>query len=206
MTRHTLQRDTTLKQISDIKIDSPFQVLIATILSQRNRDERTEVVSKKLFRTYKTTRELAEANESDIRRIIRPVNFYITKARRIKQVAKIIHDEYGGNVPDSLQELMKLPGVGRKTANCVLVYGHRKPAIPVDTHVHRISNRLGYVKTKTPEQTEMALREKLPKEYWVEFNDLLVTYGQNLCAPISPFCSQCLIRPFCKRVRVTSSR
>ena len=198
MTTNARERDTTLKQISDAELDNPFNVLIATILSQRNRDERTEVTSKQLFQTYKTAHELAEASESDISRIIRPVNFYITKARRIKEVAKIICKEYGGQVPNSLEKLMELPGVGRKTANCVLVYGHGKPAIPVDTHVHRICNRLGLVDTRKPEETETALIRIVPKRHWLDLNEYFVRFGQTICKPIGPRCDVCLLAPECK--------
>ena len=134
----------------------------------------------------------------DVERIIKSIGFYHVKARRIIDVAGIIHSEYGGKVPKDLASLIKLPGVGRKTANCVLVYAYEKPAIPVDIHVHRISNRLGLVSTKTPEETEFALMKKIPKKFWLEINDTFVMYGQNICKPISPMCEVCRIRRGCK--------
>jgi endonuclease-3 len=144
--------------------------------------------------------------EEDIVRLIFPVGFYKTKARTLRQICRDLIDQYEGKVPSDLEELLKLKGVGRKTANLVLTLGFHKAGICVDTHVHRVSNRLGYVKTKTPEQTEMALREKLPGEYWIEYNDLLVTWGQNICRPISPFCSRCAVLPYCRQVGVVRNR
>ena len=141
-----------------------------------------------------------------IQRVIYPVSFYRVKAKTIHAISDELLTRFGGEVPSSLDDLLELPGVGRKTANIVVTLGFRKAGIAVDTHVHRISNRLGYVRTKTPDDTEMALRRKLPRRYWVIFNDLLVTYGQNLCKPISPFCSRCKIARYCKRVGVTISR
>ena len=153
---------------------------------------------KKLFAVYKNAKELSGARVRDVERIIKSIGFYHVKARRIIDVAGIIHSEYGGKVPKDLASLIKLPGVGRKTANCVLVYAYEKPAIPVDIHVHRISNRLGLVSTKTPEETEFALMKKIPKKFWLEINDTFVMYGQNICKPISPMCEVCRIRRGCK--------
>ena len=144
--------------------------------------------------------------ESEIRRLIYPVGFYPTKAKRLIQISRILLEEYAGEVPADLEEMLKLPGVGRKTANLVLVEGFKIDAICVDTHVHRISNRIGYVHTHTPEKTEFALREKLPRKHWVHYNELLVAFGQVLCRPISPFCSRCPVSEMCPRIGVKRSR
>jgi endonuclease III len=184
----------------------PFDVLISTILSLRTKDEVTREASHRLLQRADTPAALLELSEDEIARLIFPVGFYKTKAKRIREICRDLLGKYGGRVPDDLEELLTLNGVGRKTANLVVTLAYGKPGICVDTHVHRISNRLGYVRTKTPEQTEMALREKLPREYWIEYNDLLVTWGQNVCRPISPFCSRCAIHPYCRRVGVTNHR
>ena len=184
----------------------PFRVLISTMLSLRTKDAVTEVASKKLFALADTPRAMLKLTPRQIEQAIYPVGFYHTKASSILQVCRQLIEEYASRVPDEIDELVKLPGVGRKTANLVLTLGYNKLGICVDTHVHRITNRWGYVKTKTPEQTEMALREKLPQRYWIEINDLLVTYGQNLCHPTSPHCSKCPIQKYCKRVGVTRNR
>jgi endonuclease-3 len=184
----------------------PFHVLISTILSLRTKDQVTREASKKLFAKADSPKALLSLTEDEIARLTFPVGFYRTKARTILQVCRDLLEKYEGRVPDELDELLKLRGVGRKTANLVITLGFGKPGVCVDTHVHRVSNRLGYVKTKTPEQTEFELRKKLPKEYWIEFNDLLVTWGQNICKPISPFCSICKIRAYCKQVGVTRHR
>ncbi len=198
-------RMTALRELHDVEKGDPFAILIGTILSARTKDENTAKVVKKLFARYKTAKKLASANTKDIEKIIRSIGFYHVKAKRIIEVAKIIQSQYGGKVPDNLDELVKMPGVGRKTANCVLVYAFEKPAIPVDIHVHRISNRLGLVNTKTPEETEFALIEKIPKKYWLEINDTFVMYGQNICKPISPMCNVCKIRKLCKYYKRLSS-
>ena len=184
----------------------PFRVLISTMLSLRTKDAVTEVASKKLFALAHTPATMMKLTPRQIEKAIYPVGFYHTKARNIIQVCRDLVDKYNSNTPDEIDELVKLPGVGRKTANLVLTLGYRKLGICVDTHVHRITNRWGYVNTKTPEQTEMALREKLPTEYWIEINDELVAFGQNLCHPTSPKCSICPIYEFCERVGVTHSR
>ena len=191
-------RMTALRELHEAETGGPLSILIGTILSARTRDENTSAVVKKLFTKYKTAHSLARAEVSDVEKIIKSTGFYRVKARRIIKVASLIDSKYSGRVPDSLDELLKLPGVGRKTANCVLVYAFEKPAIPVDTHVHRISNRLGLVETKTPEETEFALMEKIPKKYWLKINDTFVMYGQNICKPISPMCSVCQIKKVCK--------
>lgn len=184
----------------------PFDVLITTILSLRTKDEVTREASRKLLNNRRTPEKLLELDESEIAEMIYPVGFYKTKAKTIRDVCRRLIDEYDSKVPDDLDELLKLKGVGRKTANLVITLGYGQLGVCVDTHVHRISNRLGYVKTKTPDETEMALRKKLPKEHWIEFNDLLVMWGQNICKPISPLCSQCRIRLHCMQVGVTRHR
>ena len=190
-------RMTALRELHDAEDRGPFSILIGTILSARTRDENTAKVVRALFAKYGTPQELAAADIPDVERLIRPIGFYRVKARRIIQVAKIIAEAYGGVVPDDMESLTSLPGVGRKTANCVLVYAFEKPAIPVDIHVHRISNRLGLVNTKTPEETEAALVSRVPKEYWLRINDTFVMYGQNVCKPVSPMCGVCRIRAMC---------
>jgi len=169
----------------------PFKVLISCILSLRTKDDVTHQASEKLFKRAKNVQEMARLSNLEIQKIIYPVGFYKNKAKNIKKVCNILLEKYKGKVPSSLDELLLLPGVGRKTANLVLTLGFGKPGICVDTHVHRITNRWGYVKTKTPEQTEFALREKLPANYWISFNSLLVSFGQKVCVPVSPFCSRC---------------
>ena len=176
---------------------NPFKVLIATLLSQRTKDVNTEKAVKSLFSRFKSIKDFLKADVKEIERLIRRVGFFKVKAKRIKELARIIHEKYHDKVPKDFDELIKLPGVGRKTANCVLVYGYRIPAIPVDTHVHRISNRLGLVKTKTPEQTEKALMGVVPKKYWIELNELMVKFGQKKCFPRNPRCSECLLRKIC---------
>jgi endonuclease-3 len=185
---------------------SPYRVLISTILSLRTKDETTLVASKKLFEKADTPQRMLLLNKEDIEKLIYPVGFYHRKAEQILKISKILIEKYEGKVPDELDELLKLPGVGRKTANLVLNEGFGKLGICVDTHVHRISNRLGIVKTKNPTETEFALREILPKKYWIIFNTLLVTLGQNICTPISPKCSICPINKYCKRIGVEKHR
>lgn len=191
-------RMTALRELHEAETGGPFSILIGTILSARTKDENTTKVVKALFLKYKNAKELAHARLKEVEKIIKPVGFYHVKAKRIIEVAKIIDSKYQGRVPDNLEKLVELPGVGRKTANCVLVYAFEKPAIPVDIHVHRISNRLGLVETKTPEETEFELMKKIPKKFWIEINDTFVMYGQNICKPISPMCSECRIRKDCK--------
>jgi len=159
-----------------------------------------------LFAIASTPEAMLGTPAKVIEKAIYPVSFYRMKTKSILGICEQLLTRFGGEVPSKLEELLELPGVGRKTANIVVTLGFQKPGIAVDTHVHRISNRLGYVRTKTPDDTEMALRRKLPPRYWVTFNDLLVTYGQNLCKPISPFCSRCKIAGYCKRIGVTLSR
>ena len=190
-------RMTALKELHEAETEGPFSILIGTILSARTRDENTTKVMKNLLSHYKSPKALSSAKVKEVEKIIKPIGFYHVKAKRIIKVASIINSQYGGNVPDDFEKLIELPGVGRKTANCVLVYAFDKPAIPVDTHVHRISNRLGLVRTKAPEDTEKELMKKIPKKYWLEINDTFVMYGQNICKPISPMCNVCKIKRKC---------
>ena len=189
-----------------VKTNDPFRILIATILSARTNDKTTSVVCVKLFKKVRKFEDLENLSVKQIEKIIYPVGFYRNKAKQLKELPKIIKKEFGGEIPSKIEDLIKLPGVGRKTANLVRLSAFEKDAICVDTHVHRIMNRFGYVKTINPLETEMALRKKLPLKYWKRINYLLVSYGQNTCAPISPFCSKCKIIEFCNRNNVIKSR
>lgn len=186
--------------------DDPFIVLISTILSLRTKDKTTYEASERLFRLANTPRKLLALPVKTVEKAIYPVSFFRVKAKTLHRVCKDLIERFGGRVPDTLEDLLSLHGVGRKTANLVLTLGHNKPGICVDIHVHRISNRLGYVRTKDPEETEFALRAKLPKKYWMIYNDLLVPYGQNLCAPVSPWCSRCKLARYCAKRGVLRSR
>ena len=197
-------RYTALERLHKVQTARPFRILIATILSARTKDENTTKAADKLFKLYGTPQKLAKAKVKDVEKVIKSVGFYHVKSKRIIEVANLILSKYNGKVPADIDKLVDLPGVGRKTANCVLVYAFEKPAIPVDTHVHRISNRLGLVDTKTPEETEMALREKIPKKYWLDINNTFVMYGQNICKPISPMCHVCKIRKTCNYFKTKS--
>ena len=181
-------------------------MLIACILSLRTQDTTTGPAAARLFALADTPAAMLKLTVRQIERAIYPVGFYRTKARGILRICADLLERFGGAVPSTIDALLTLAGVGRKTANLVVTLGFNKPGICVDTHVHRISNRLGYVRTRTPEETEMALRGKLPRRYWIGYNDLLVTFGQNVCAPISPKCSTCPVRALCPRVGVTTSR
>jgi endonuclease III len=184
----------------------PFRVLIATVLSLRTKDEVTAEAAKKLFIKADTPIQMLALSEEDISKTIYPVGFYKTKAKNILKICQQLLDDYEGIVPDEIDTLLKFPNVGRKTANLVVSDGYNKPAVVVDVHVHRISNRLGYVKTKNPFETEMALREKLPVKFWNEYNYMLVAFGQHLCRPVSPWCSKCPVKQYCERVNVGKSR
>ncbi|MGD1835562.1 MAG: endonuclease III domain-containing protein, partial [Nitrososphaeraceae archaeon] len=173
-----LPRFTALKELQLEEDGNAFKILIGTILSARSRDENTAKVVRNLFKKYKNIEELAFADINEIKRVIHSIGFYNTKAERIKKVSQIILNKFNGKVPNNMEQLLELPGVGRKTANCVLVYAYNKPAIPVDVHVHRISNRIGIVNTKTPEDTEKELAEKIKKKYWLKINNIFVMYGQ----------------------------
>ena len=198
-------RPTAIAEVTERSRD-PFRVLVACLLSLRTKDETTGPASERLFALAVTPAAMLRLTTRQIERAIFPVGFYRTKARVIRGVCRDLLDRYGGRVPDDIDELLTLNGVGRKTANLVVTQGFNKPGICVDTHVHRISNRLGYVKTKNPEETETALRAKLPRRYWIGYNDLLVSFGQNVCQPVSPRCSLCPISKGCPRVGVTRSR
>jgi len=184
----------------------PYRVLISCLLSLRTKDEVTAVASKRLFARASTPETMVQLTKEEIEALIYPVGFYHRKAEQIREISRTLIDEHDSNVPDTLDELLKLKGVGRKTANIVITMGFHKQGIAVDTHVHRISNRLGLVKTKTPEQTEFALRDILPKKHWIVFNNLLVMHGQKICTPISPRCSICPISEYCDRVGVERFR
>jgi endonuclease-3 len=187
--------------------DTPFVTLISCLLSLRTKDEVTAQASRRLLTKYQTPQEIVQLTEKQIQTMIYPVGFYKTKARRIKDISKTLLEKYNGKVPDDFNELLTLKGVGRKTANIVMVYGHKKHGyLPIDTHCHRIPNRLGWIKTKTPEETEQALMKVLPQEYWDDFNDLFVRFGQTICVPISPFCSKCPLQKYCKKVGVLTRR
>jgi len=191
------KRATALAELQAAEGTDPFRILISTILSHRTRDENTTKATENLFAVYRTPSQLANADPSVVRRLIKPSGFYNMKTRNIIKASKQLVDEFGGNVPDNEDDLLKLHSVGRKTANCVLVYAFNKPAIPVDTHVHRISNRLGLVKTRNPEETEAALMKTVPKQYWLELNDLFVRFGQTTCKPIGPHCWSCSLTGSC---------
>jgi len=198
--------ETTLAQVADQTRSAPFRILIGTVLSLRTKDETTAEACKRLFSLADSPETMVSLSEETIDNAIYPVGFHTTKAKNILAICRILIDEYNSRVPDEIDILVTLPGVGRKTANLVVTLGYDKPGICVDTHVHRISNRWGYVNTKNPEKTESALREKLPQKYWIGYNDLLVIYGQNLCKPISPFCSRCRLSSYCDRVDVEKYR
>lgn len=185
---------------------TPFRILIATILSLRTKDTLTAVVAPRLFAAADTPETMLALSEEQIAELIYPVGFYRNKARSIREISALLLEHYDGQVPADLDALLALPGVGRKTANLVVTMGFGLPGICVDTHVHRISNRWGYIQTKTPEETEFALREKLPIKHWNVINGLLVTLGQNICHPTSPRCSVCPVAVYCARIGVTRSR
>ena len=186
--------------------NAPFKVLISTVLSLRTKDKTTEEASHRLFKVAQTPEAMLALSAAEIEKLVYPVGFYRTKARNILDICRDLLEKFKGVVPSEIDILLTLKGVGRKTANLVATVGYNKPGICVDTHVHRISNRWGLVKTKTPNETEMALREVLPPRYWIEYNDLLVCFGQNLCQPVSPFCSRCKIGAYCPKLGVKTSR
>lgn len=190
-------RSSALDQLKKQEEGDPFKILIGTILSSRTRDEQTTKAVKNLFTKYKGPQDIAMADTKDIKELISAVGFYNIKAKRIKEVSNIINIKYNGKIPDNIKDLLELPGVGRKTANCVLVYGFDMPAIPVDTHVHRIFNRLGEVRTKDPLDTEETLSKILEKKYWIKLNSIVVRYGQNICLPAKPRCNCCKLKENC---------
>jgi endonuclease III len=191
---------TSLAEIAE-RSDDPYKVLISCILSLRTRDETTARVSQRLYEIADTPRKISSLPLKRLETAIKSVNYYKTKALRIKEMSRVINKKYRGHVPNDMESLLELKGVGRKTANIVLVYGFGKHGIPVDTHVHRVSNRLGWVSTKTPEKTETALRAMLPKRYWLDINDLFVQFGQNVCRPRNPKCWSCPITAHCRYYR-----
>ncbi len=184
----------------------PFRVLISCILSLRTRDEVTDAASVRLFKLAADPESLLALTDEAVERAIYPAAFYRNKAKTLKELCRTLLERHAGRVPDTLEDLLALKGVGRKTANLTLILGHGKPGICVDTHVHRISNRWGYVRTDSADATEMALRAVLPKRYWMGYNDLLVRFGQNVCKPVSPLCSQCCIEADCPRIGVGKHR
>jgi endonuclease-3 len=194
--------------VSAVAQDSrdPFRILISCLISLRTKDEVTADASARLFRLARTPRAMRRLPAARIARAIYPAGFYRTKAKTIRELCRTLLGNHGGKVPDDLETLLTLKGVGRKTANLVVTIGFGKPGICVDTHVHRISNRLGIVRTKTPEQTEFALRQILPPRHWIPYNDLLVTFGQNVCKPISPLCTACPVHTLCPRIGVGKHR
>lgn len=191
-------RFTALKQLQAEESGDPFKILIGTILSSRSRDENTTKVVKTLFKRFKNAKELAEGNMEEVKQIIHSIGFYNVKAKRVIEVSQLIAKKFNGKVPNCIEKLLELPGVGRKTANCVLVYAFNKPAIPVDTHVHRISNRMGLVNTKTPEKTEAELSNIIDRKHWIKLNNTFVMYGQNICLPVTPNCKLCELKKMCK--------
>jgi endonuclease III len=197
----TDKRATALAQLQETEGGDPFRILIGTILSHRTRDENTTKATENLFSRYKTPADLADAEPSEVRKLIKPAGFYNMKTKNIIKASRQLVSEFEGRVPDNEEDLLKIHSVGRKTANCVLVYAFKKPAIPVDTHVHRISNRLGLVKTKKPEETEAELVKSVPARYWLELNDLFVRFGQTTCKPVGPKCWVCTLRGSCPYYR-----
>jgi len=188
------------------KDSDPFQILISTLLSLRTKDEVTEVATQRLFALASTPSEMLKLSEDQIINAIYPVGFYRNKTKTILHVCRELIEKYNSRVPDTIEELLSLKGVGRKTANLVVTLGYQGKGICVDTHVHRISNRLGYVETKNPEETEFALRKKLPHQYWTIYNTIMVAFGRNICRPVSPLCSKCPVSGYCDKAGVTRNR
>ena len=188
------------------KNEDPFKILISCLLSLRTQDKNTEKASNQLFSVAKTPQEIANINTKKLEKLIYSSGHYKKKARVLKSVSREIIERFNGKVPDSEQELLSIKGIGRKTANIVLAFAFCKPALPIDTHCHRVPNRLGIVKTKKPEQTEYELKKILPKRYWAEFNGIIVLFGKEICQPISPWCSKCPVFKYCRRVGVVRSR
>ncbi len=206
LSREAPKWDTPVAELMQMQTRDPFKVLITTILSARTNDKTTGSAARRLFEHVKNINDLEKIKLSKLERLIYPVGFYKTKAKHLKELPGVLNNEFNRKIPSRVEELIKLPGVGRKTANLVVSVSFNKHAICVDTHVHRIMNRLGYVKTKNPMQTEFALRDKLPKKYWKKINSLLVALGQNICKPITPRCSQCPIYGYCNRIGVIKSK
>tara|TARA_Y100000310_G_C20689623_1_gene821373 strand:+ start:834 stop:1481 length:648 start_codon:yes stop_codon:yes gene_type:complete len=203
--KEVVNYDVPVVDIIHVQTKDPFKVLLTTILSARTKDKVTHLAAKKLFTKVENIKDLEKISRKELEKLIYPVGFYKTKAKNLKTLPRALK-EFDNKIPETVEELIKLPGVGKKTANLVVSVAFDKHAIAVDTHVHRIMNRLGYIKTKTPHETEMRLRKKLPKKYWKTINSILVAFGQNTCKPISPFCSRCPVYNQCKRVKVKTSR
>lgn len=200
-------RKTTLnREAKEEKNYSPYQTLISCILSLQAKDEITEVISEKLFKEAKTPQEMLKLSKIKLEKIIFSSGYYHVKAKTIKHISQELIEKFNSKVPETREELMSIKGIGPKTANIVLAFSFNKPVIPVDTHVNRIPNRIGWIKTKTPEQSEIALMEIIPKQYWADFNGIFVLFGKTVCLPVSPFCSNCPIRNYCKRIGVKKSR
>ena len=193
-----LKKNHPLTMLEELRDYAPFQMLVATLLSSRTRDYTTIPIVKQLFAKYPNPEDFVKMNRKELEKRLYGIGFYKVKTQNVKNLSKIILDKYKGKVPDTFEELVSLPGVGRKTANCILAYSFRKPAIAVDIHVHRISNRLGWVNTTEPEKTEEALQKLVPRDLWIEINRLFVGHGQTICVPINPKCDLCTIRKFCK--------
>lgn len=203
--RESLKWDSPLVSMIAERTRSPYKVLISTLLSSRTKDEVTRGATERLFRLGDNPKKMLKVSVEDVEKSIYPVGFYREKAVRILKISKILVERYGGRVPQSLEELLELPGVGRKTANLVLQEAFGIPAICVDTHVHRIVNRLGYVATKNPRETEFELREKLPLKWWMPLNRILVAFGKKICRPIAPLCHSCPVKDLCEKVGVKQS-
>ena len=199
---HFYSVKTPVVDLIQIKTEDPFKVLVATILSARTKDETTAKAAEKLFTKVQKPEDLENIPLDELDALITPVGFHRVKAKHLKELPKVLKAKFGGIIPAEIDELLELPGVGRKTANLVRAVAFKKPAICVDVHVHRICNRWGYIKTKTPLETEMTLRQKLPLKYWLNFNSYLVAFGQNLCTPRKPKCEKCPISEFCKRIGI----
>ncbi len=199
---HFYSVKTPVVDLIQIKTEDPFKVLVATILSARTKDETTAKAAEKLFTKVQKPEDLENIPLDELDALITPVGFHRVKAKHLKELPKVLKAKFGGIIPAEIDELLELPGVGRKTANLVRAVAFQKPAICVDVHVHRICNRWGYIKTKTPLETEMTLRQKLPLKYWLNFNSYLVAFGQNLCTPRKPKCEKCPISEFCKRIGI----
>jgi len=198
------KRKTTLNR--EAKKFTSYQTLVSCLLSLRSKDETTERVSKQLFKTAKTPWEMVKLDNSELEKLIFSSGHYRKKAKTIIDVSEYLIKNHEGKVPDSEEELLKMKGVGRKTANIVLCFSFNRLVLPIDIHCHRIPNRLGWIKTKNPDESEQALMKILPKKYWLEFNGLFVLFGKTICVPVSPFCSKCLVSEGCKRVGVERSR
>jgi endonuclease III len=193
-------------ELVEAQTKDPFKILLATILSARTKDATTAQATKQLFKKVNTLADLEHISLDELTKLIYPVGFYKVKAKHLKQLPQVLQEKFAGVLPLTVEELILLPGVGRKTANLVVAVGFKKPAICVDIHMHRINNRFGYVQTKTPYETEMALRKKLPLQYWISYNTYIVAFGQKICTPLSPHCSNCPVAPYCKKVGVVKNR